>query len=80
VVFAVAAGSTWFALRLPPHVHSAVVRGDWGTRGLRDEWVDIDPWLSDVSRHAALRRLRGWSLAAYEHAGELAPARVGARP
>lgn len=80
VVFAVGAGSTWLALRLPPHVHNAVVRGEWGPRGLRDEWIDIDPWLSDLSRHDALRRLRGWSVAAYEYAGGLAPTRVGARP
>jgi hypothetical protein len=80
VVFAVGAGSTWLALRLPAHVHNAVLRGDWGPRGLREEWIDIDPWLSDLSRHDALRRLRGWTLAAYEHAGELAPTRVGVKP
>jgi hypothetical protein len=79
VVFAVGAGTTWIAFRLPPHVHTAVVRTEWGLRGLEGEWIDIDPWLSDMPRHDGLRRLRGWSRAAFDFAGELAPVRQDSR-
>ena len=73
VVFAMAAGQSWVMLRLPPHVHSVVVHSEWGNRGLTGDWVDVDPWLTDVEPHEALSRVRGWARAAYEYAGELAP-------
>jgi hypothetical protein len=66
-VFALAAGTTWIVLRLPMRVHSAVVRSDWGTRGLEGDWIDVDPWLSDLPAREGLSRLRGWCRAAYEH-------------
>jgi hypothetical protein len=78
VVFAVGGGTTWSALRLPPRVHTAIIRSEWGLRGLEGEWIDVDPWLSDIPRHDGLRRLRGWSRAAYDHAAELAPMRAPA--
>ena len=71
VVFAVAAGTTWLVLRLPPHVHTAIVRGEWGLRGLEGDWVDVDPWLTDMPPHDGLSRLRGWCRAAYAHAGQV---------
>ena len=80
VIYAVAGGASWIALRLPPHVHRAVVRSEWGTRGLVGEWVDVDPWMTDVEAHEGLRRLRGWARAAYELAGTLSPPPAGMRP
>ena len=74
VAYALGAGTSWISLRLPRHVHSAVVRSDWGRRGLEDDWIDIDPWLTDMNAREGLRRLRGWTRAAYVHAGELAAA------
>lgn len=70
-VFALAAGTTWIVMRLPVHVHSAVVRSDWGLRGLEGDWIDVDPWLSDLPTRDGLSRLRGWSRAAYEYVGPL---------
>ena len=72
VVFGLAAGTSWLALRLPPHVHSAVVRSTWGRRGLEDDWIDIDPWLTDMPAREGLRQLRGWCRAAYAHAAWVA--------
>jgi len=74
-VFALAAGTTWIALRLPTRVHSAVVRSEWGTRGLAGDWVDVDPWLSDLPSRDGMRRLLGWCRAAYEYVGPLRTAR-----
>ena len=73
--FAIAAGTTWIMLRLPTHVHSAVIRSEWGTRGLEGDWIDVDPWLSDLPTRDGLSRLRGWCRAAYEHVGPLRTAR-----
>ena len=70
-VFALAAGTTWIVFRLPVHVHSAVVRSDWGRRGLEGDWIDVDPWLSDLPTRDGLSRLRGWCRAAYEYVGPL---------
>lgn len=74
VIWAVGGGTTWMSLRLPRHAHSAVVRSDWGQRGLDGEWIDVDPWMTDIEAHEGARRLRGWCRAAYEHAAELIPA------
>jgi hypothetical protein len=71
VAFGLAAGTSWLALRLPTHVHSAVIRSEWGRRGLEGEWIDIDPWLTDIPSGEGLRRLRGWCRAAYAHASEI---------
>ena len=73
VVFAMAASQSWVMLRLPTHVHSVVVHSEWGNRGLTGDWVDVDPWLTDIEPYEALSRVRGWVRAAYEYAGELAP-------
>ncbi len=73
VVFALAAAQSWMMLRLPTHVHSVVVHSEWGDRGLSGDWVDVDPWLTDLESRDGLTRLRGWTRAAYEYAGELAP-------
>jgi len=73
VVFAVAAGTTWMALRIPDGGHGAVERTRWGTRGLGHDWVDADPWLPHTSPADGLRRARGWARAAYEHAERLVP-------
>jgi hypothetical protein len=73
VVFVIAAGQNWMMLRLPTHVHSAVVRSEWGNRGLLGDWVDVDPWLTDMPPRDGLSRVRGWALAAYSYAAELAP-------
>ena len=73
VVFAVAAGTTWMALRIPDGGHGAVERTTWGPRGLGSEWVDADPWLPDTPPHIGLRRVRGWARAAYDHADRLVP-------
>lgn len=75
VVFAVAGGQSWISLRLPTHVHSAVVHSEWGHRGLTGDWTDIDPWLTDMPPRDALSRVRGWARAAYSYAGELSPRR-----
>jgi hypothetical protein len=75
VVFAVAGGTSWVSLRLPPRVHSAVVRSEWGRRGLEGDWIDVDPWLTDMESREALARLRGWCRAAHDYAAELAPGR-----
>jgi hypothetical protein len=79
VVFAVAAGTSWVALRLPLHVHTALVRSEWGLRGIEGDWVDVDPWLTDMESREGLARLRGWTRAAHDYAGELAPAPRSAR-
>jgi hypothetical protein len=71
VVFAVAAGTTWMALRIPDGGHGAVERTRWGTRGLGADWVDADPWLSGLPADSGLRRARGWARAAYDHAERL---------
>lgn len=68
VVFAIAAGTSWLAFLLPGRTHSAVVRSRWGLRDLGGEWVDIDPWMTDVPAYEGLRRLRGWSRAAHDYA------------
>jgi hypothetical protein len=80
VVFAVGAGTTWIAVRIPRSAHGAVVRSQWGQRGLEGEWIDVDPWMTDVSAHDGLRRLRGWARAAYDHGTELAGLGPRARP
>ena len=71
LVFGVAAGTSWFALRLPPIAHAAVVRTRWGTRDLGGDWVDVDPWLADIESREGTRRLRGWCHAAYEHTSDV---------
>jgi hypothetical protein len=71
VVFGIAGGTSWLALRLPRHAHGAVFRSEWGARGLGGEWIDIDPWMTDVEAYEGVRRLRGWSRAAFDHAAEL---------
>ena len=73
IVFAVAAGTTWMALRLPDGGHGAVSRSQWGPRGLAGDWIDADPWLPETSAADGLRRARGWARAAYDHAARLAP-------
>lgn len=73
VVFGVAAGTTWMALRIPDAGHGAVERTQWGTRDLGGDWVDADPWLPHTSTHDGLRRARGWARGAYDHAGRLVP-------
>lgn len=73
VVYAMAAGQSWLVLRLPTHVHTAIVRSEWGHRGLLGDWVDVDPWLTDLPPRDGLSRVRGWALAAYSYAGELTP-------
>jgi hypothetical protein len=81
VAFGVASGTTWLALRIPELGQRVVVRSQWGTRGLDSGWVDVDPWLSDLTSHEGTSRLRGWARAAHEHAGELwapPPRRLGA--
>lgn len=72
VIFAVAVGQTWAALRFPEAGRTAVVRSVWGKRELPPDWVDIDPWLSDAPIQEGLSRLRGWCRAAHEYAGTLA--------
>jgi hypothetical protein len=79
IVYAVAGGQSWLMLRLPTHVHTAVVHSEWGHRGLTGDWVDVDPWLTDMPAHDALSRVRGWARAAYSYAGELAPTRGATR-
>ncbi|HEU5301726.1 MAG TPA: hypothetical protein VFW06_05735 [Acidimicrobiia bacterium] len=79
VVFAVAAGTTWMALRIPDGGHGAVARSQWGLRGLGREWVDADPWLPETSAHDGLRRARGWARAAYDHASRLVRSPVATR-
>lgn len=76
VAFGLAAGTSWLALRLPTRVHSAVMRSEWGRRGLEGEWIDIDPWLTDIPSGEGLRRLRGWCRAAHAHAAEVAATRA----
>src|SRR5262245_32691956 len=83
IVFALAAGTAWMALRLPRVGHGAVMKTQWGRRGLEGDWVDCDPWLTDLSAHEGTARLRGWTRAAYAHATELGqprPGRAGGRP
>jgi hypothetical protein len=46
VIFGVASGNTWIALRIPELGQRAVLRSRWGTRGLGADWVDVDPWIS----------------------------------
>jgi hypothetical protein len=71
VAFAVAAGTTWAALRIPELGQRAVLRSSWGTRGLDAEWVDVDPWMSELSAREGTSRLRGWARAAHARAGEV---------
>ncbi len=71
VIFAIAGGTSWAALRLPEHAHSAVARSTWGRRGLEDDWGDVDPWLTEVPAREGLSRLTGWCHAACEHARAL---------
>jgi hypothetical protein len=77
IVFGIAAGTTWLAFRLPQLGQRAVVPSRWGTRGLDAEWVDVDPWLSDLPLQEGTNRVRGWSRAAYAHAAELGGATLG---
>jgi len=74
VAFAIAAGTSWLALRLPGRTHSAVVRSQWGLRNLGGDWVDVDPWMTNVPAYESLRRMRGWARAAHQHAGSLGAA------
>jgi len=71
IVFGIAAGTTWMAFRLPELGQRAVIPSQWGNRGLGPEWVDVDPWLSDLPLHDGTSRVRGWSRAAYARATEL---------
>jgi hypothetical protein len=71
MVFAIGAGTSWLALVLPQRTHAAVVRSTWGNRGLGDEWVDVDPWMTDDPAYEGLRRLRGWTRAAFARATEI---------
>jgi hypothetical protein len=80
VVFAIGGGTTWMAVRLPHAAHGAVVRSQWGRRGLEGEWIDVDPWMTDVAAYESVRRLHGWTRAAFEHAREIAGAGPRARP
>jgi hypothetical protein len=80
VIFAIAAGTSWIALRLPPHGQSAVVRSEWGRRGLDDEWIDVDPWLGAMPSREGIRRLQGWCRASAAYAGGLAASRGPIRP
>jgi hypothetical protein len=73
VIFAIAAGTAWFAMRLPAVGRAAVVRTEWGLRGLGQDWIDIDPWLTNMESHEATARLRGWVRASYAYAGEVGP-------
>ncbi len=75
VVFAIAAGTTWMAFRLPRLGQRAVVPSEWGSRGLDPEWADVDPWLTMLPAHEGTSRVRGWSRAAYARAAELGHAR-----
>lgn len=86
VAFAVAAGTTWIAFRIPALGQRAVLRSQWGTRGLDTAWVDVDPWISALPAYEGTSRLRGWARAAHSHAGQLwgdseptAPRRPAAR-
>ena len=67
LVFGIAAGTSWMALRLPAIARGAVVRTRWGTRGLGGDWIDVDPWLADAPSRDGTRRLHGWCHAAYEY-------------
>ncbi len=79
VVFAVAAGTTWMALRIPDGGHGAVERTRWGTRGIGADWVDADPWLPDLPADVGFRRALGWARAAYAYAEGLVPSPFAAR-
>ena len=86
VAFGVAAGTTWIAFRIPALGQRAVLRSQWGTRGLDAAWVDVDPWISGLPAYEGTSRVRGWARAAHSHAGELwghpepaAPSRPAAR-
>jgi hypothetical protein len=80
VAFGVASGTTWIAMRIPELGQRAVVRSRWGTRGLGGDWIDVDPWITELPAHEGTSRLRGWARAAYAHAGDLSgpPTRRGA--
>ena len=81
VAFGIASGTTWLALRIPASGQRAVVRSRWGTRGLGAEWIDVDPWLSDLPTHEGTSRLRGWTRAAHAYAEALwTPKRATSRP
>ena len=80
VVFAVAGGADWMALRLPVHGHGAVIRSGKGRRGLGGEWIDVDPWLTDHEIQEGTLRARGWVRVAYQHAGDLTRQRRPGRP
>ena len=67
LVFGIAAGTSWMALRLPAIARGAVVRTQWGTRRLGGDWIDVDPWLADAPSRDGTRRLHGWCQAAYEY-------------
>ncbi len=71
VIFAVAAGTSWIALRLPEHGHAAVARSAWGRRGLTGDWVDVNPWVTEQLGPEGLRQLRRWCRAASMHAEEI---------
>ena len=80
VIFAVAAGTSWISLRLPPSGHSAIIRSAWGRRRLEGEWVDVDPWLSDLVSRDGVRRLQGWCRASSAYAGSLVASRPPPTP
>jgi hypothetical protein len=73
VVFGVAGGTAWMALRLPSPAHGAIVHTEWGRRGLDGDWTDADPWLTDMPSHEGTGRLRGWARASYDHAAQMGP-------
>lgn len=81
IVFGIAAGTTWLAYRLPQLGQRAVIASQWGNRGLGPEWVDVDPWLSDLPLAEGTSRVRGWCRASYAFAAELGGAALdAARP
>jgi hypothetical protein len=43
------------------------VRTKWGTRELGGDWVDVDPWLTDMASRDGTRRLRGWCNTSYDY-------------
>jgi len=83
IVFGVASGTTWLALRMPALGQRAVVRSQWGSRGLDPSWVDVDPWIPELSAHEGTSRLRGWARAAHayvEGLGDRPPRARGTPP
>jgi hypothetical protein len=70
-IFAIAGGASWVALRIPQSAHGAVVPSGSGKRGLEGDWIDVDPWLTDLEAVDGTRRARGWTRSAYFYVGEM---------